>query len=179
MERLLTVLTFRLTRTVTQCAFYSCYRLVIMEVFSMQFPRSYIRLIQAIPLLPLQSNPPPKARLMYSQFSRCRLINSAKPGLGFYVDTRIFPVTFNLRTRRKISLASARRDSFLFQSDLWWYQRTVTAFRNFNAGRIFVFPFYNVYSKVLLFLYSAKQQATQIFVGVNSDRAAPDLNSNF
>lgn len=177
MERLLNVLTFRLTRTLPQCAFYSCYRLVIMEVFSVQFPRSYIRLIQAIPLLPLYSNPPSKAPFKYSQFFRCRPLNSAKPGLGFYVD--IFPVTFNLRTRRKISLASARRDSFLLQSGLWWYQSTVTDFRNFNAGRIFIFPFYSVYSKVLLFLCSAKEQATQIFVGVNSDRAAPDLNSNF
>lgn len=171
------MLTFRLTPIVPHCEFYRSYRLIIMEVFSMQFPRSYICLIQAIPFLPLQSNSPPKARFYYSQFFRCRLLNSAKPGLGFYAD--IFTVTFNSPTRRKISVASASRNSFLLQSGLWWYQCSVIAFRNCNAGRIFLFPFYSVYSKVLLFLCSVKEQEIQIFDDVNSNRAAPDLNSNF
>jgi hypothetical protein len=36
---------------------------------------------------------------------------SANTGLGFYAD--IFPLIFNLRTRIKISVASAPWDSFL------------------------------------------------------------------
>lgn len=89
--------------------------------------------------IPLQNNSPPKAHFKYSQFFRQRLLNAAKPGLGFYAD--IFPFTCNLGTRKKMSAACV---SFVLQSDLCWHQSTFIAFRNSNAGRLFVFPFYSV-----------------------------------